>query len=236
MKRLIFASVLSLFFVLVLAQAEEIQLKDGTKVTGSITGVVADKFQVKTAYGEIQVPRTEIISISFPENAPKKEASEAIPDIDQSLDGHIYRNRTEKFQITLPDGWTLAPEQHTHDVHGAVKSADQTLFMVYTPEKFAGNVSTYIVLVESQFQGRFKDYEKLSQTEVTLDGKKVTRLLWRAKNPAAHDAPLEALVYVVPFDGKVARLSFMTLEPLFKDALPVFEKMAASYHATDTAK
>jgi hypothetical protein len=40
--------------------AEEIQLKDGSKITGKITGIDGNTFQVRTAYGEIKVPRTEI--------------------------------------------------------------------------------------------------------------------------------------------------------------------------------
>jgi hypothetical protein len=212
------------------ANAEDIQLKDGTKISGTITGVTADKFQVKTAYGDIQVPRAEIVSISFPDNTPK-EAKAELPTIDQSLDGHKYTNRTEGFQITVPDHWMMAPEMLSHDIHGALKSTDETLFFFYTPEKFAGTANTYLAVAESALQGKFKDFEKLSQTEVTLDGQKVTRWVWRAKNPAAHDMPLKALVYVIPYEGKMVRLSFLTLEQLFNDALPSFEKTAATYHA-----
>ena len=49
------------------ARAEEIQLKDGTKVTGKLVSINGDSFQVKTAYGDIQVPRAQILSIEFPE-------------------------------------------------------------------------------------------------------------------------------------------------------------------------
>ncbi len=217
---------------LICAQAEEIQLKDGTKVTGTITSVSRDKFQVKTSYGDIQVPRSEIVSISFPENAPAKEEEAKAPDIEQTLDGRNYVNKTEQFQLTLANGWLLAPQMLNHDIHGAAQSEDQTLFFFYTPEKFAGTPNTYLVLAQSDFEARFDNFEKISQTEVTLDGRKVTRLLWHGKNKAANNAAIKALVYVVPFEGKMVRLSFLTLEPLFDDALPTFEKMAASYHST----
>jgi hypothetical protein len=234
LKKDILVIVALVLVVVAVASAEDIQLKDGTKISGTITGATADKFQVKTAYGNIQVPRADIVSISFPENAPK-EASTETPRIEQSIDGHKYTNRTEHFQLTVPDGWQTAPEMLSHDIHGALKSPDQTLFFFYTPEVFAGTLNTYLVLAESGFQGKFKDYERLSQTEVILDGRKATRLLWHAKNPASHDAAIKALVYVVPFEGKMVRLSFLTLEPLFDEALPTFEKTVATYHA-DAAK
>lgn len=230
LRKSILNIVLLLLAAIGIAGAEEIQLKDGTKITGTITGVTADKFQVKTAYGDIQIPRTDIVTISFPGNAPK-DATPEVPAIDQSLEGHKYTNRTEGFQITVPDNWVMAPEMLSHDIHGALKSRDETLFFFYTPEKFDGTINTYLVVAESALQGKFKDFEKLSQTEVTLDGQKVTRVVWHGKNATAHDTPIKALVYVIPYEGKMVRLSFLTLEQLFNDALPSFEKMAATFHA-----
>lgn len=87
-QRLIYVTLLVLFSCL-LVQAEEIQLKDGSKVNGRIIAVNGDTFQVKTAYGEIQVPRQQIVAISFPENEPNSAASESAGDaprlIDESL-------------------------------------------------------------------------------------------------------------------------------------------------------
>ena len=54
-------------------RAEEIQRKDGDQGTGRVFAVTEDVFQSKMAYGNIQVPSAEIISISFPENRPKPE-------------------------------------------------------------------------------------------------------------------------------------------------------------------
>lgn len=220
-------------------RAEEIQLKDGTKINGKIVGVDGDSFQVKTAYGSIQVPRQQIVSIRFPENqspGTASESSDAGPSaIDESLEGANYLNRTEKFQMTFPSGWSLAPEmrKQSKDIAAALKSPDQTLFFIMTPEKFAGSLSTYEVLAETQFQVKFKDYAKLSQSNMELDGRKGVKLIWHAKNPQANDAALKGLVYIVPYDGRMVRLSFLTLEPLFDEALPVFEKIASSYRTTN---
>lgn len=231
----------SIFIIIALAVciqvvAEDIVLKDGTKITGQITGVTAEKFIVKTAYGEIQVPKTEIVSISFPENKPKETpfstSSKPAVTIDESIQGSSYTNLTEKFQLTVPQGWTTWPEMVGGDIHGALKSPDQTLFMFYTPENFAGTLNTYVVLAETQLKTKFKDFEELSHSDVTLDGKPAIRVIWHGKNTSANDTPIKALFYVVPGTGAMNRLSFLTIEELFDPALPTFEKIAASYKST----
>ena len=217
--------------------AEDILLKDGTKITGQITGVNADKFVVKTTFGEIQVPKTEVVSITFPENKPKEApfstTSKPAVAIEESVQGTTYTNQTEKFQLTVPEGWTTWPEMVGGDIHGAVKSSDETLFMFYTPEKFSGSLSTYAVLAETQLKTKFKDFEKLSQSDVTFNGKPAIRIVWHGKNTAAHDTPVKALFYVIPGTGAMNRLSFLTIEELFDPALPTFEKIAASYKSTE---
>jgi hypothetical protein len=218
-------------------EAEELQLKDGTKITGKLTAIAGDTFQVKTAYGDIQVPRAQVVSISFPENQPKKDSKDAEetprPPVDESLNGTAYKNRTANFQLTVPQGWLLAPEleHQSKDIAAALKSPDQIYFFLATPEKFAGTLTTYKVLAETQYRTKFKDYEKLSEAPVQLDGVGGIRLIWHGKNPAANDAEMKAVVYILPYENRMVRLSFLTLEPLFDEGLPIFEKIAASYKA-----
>jgi hypothetical protein len=240
--RKLILTVLLIPFSALLIRAEEIHLKDGTKINGTIISVTGDDFRVKTAYGEIQVPRQQIVSISFPENDPKGAASEsadeAVPHIDESLDGTSYINRTANFQLTVPADWALAPEirKQSKDIAASLESPDETLFVFVTPEKFAGTLATYQVLAETQFQGKFKDYEKLSQSNVDIDGRKGVKFVWHAKNPSTNNAPMKGMVYIIPYDGRMVRLTLLTLEPLFDSAVPAFEKIAASYRSTSSAK
>jgi len=237
MKRIGFALALSLAFLWISARAEEIQLKDGSKVTGKIIVTTDDAFQIKTAYGNIQVPRSEIVSINFPENQQKAKSeggaeNEATP-VEESLQGTTYTNKTAKFQVTVPPGWSTSDtlRANSKDIIAALQSQDQTLFLFVTPEVFSGTLNTYRVLAETQYQTRFKDYEKLSENETQLDGKAGIRLIWHGKNASANDAPLKSVVYIIPYGGRMVRLSFLTLEPLFDTALPVFEKIDASYRS-----
>lgn len=241
MQRLNYIALFFLAFASASAiHAEDIQLKDGTKISGKIISVDGDTFQVKTAYGNIQVPRQQIVSISFPENVPAAAAShesELMP-VEESLNGNTYTNQTENFRMTVPTGWTLAPEirKQSKDIAAALESPDQTLFFFMTPEQFAGTLSTYQVLVETQFQTKFKDYARISQSDIELDGKKGLKLIWHAKNPQANDAPLKGLVYIIPYDGRMVRLTFLTLEPLFDDSQAVLEKIALSYQSLGAPK
>jgi hypothetical protein len=237
MKRIGILLVAGLIFSCAPLRAEEIQLKDGNKVTGKVIGVTDDVFQIKTAYGNIQVPRAEIVSIGFPENQPKSASTGATP-VDEQLLGVTYTNRTANFQLTVPRGWMTSEtlRSQSKDIIAALTSPDQTLIFMVTPEKFSGTLATYQVLAENQYQTRFKDYEKISENEILLDARTGVRVIWRAKNPSAHDAPMKSVVYIVPYEGRMVRLTFITLEPLFADSLPIFEKIASSYRTATPLK
>jgi hypothetical protein len=225
---------IALFLFSPLSRAEEIQLKDGSKITGTLMAIEGSTFRVKTAYGEIQVPRAEIVAIQFPENSSKKEGSSvgASSPMDESLDGTLYSNRTAHFQVTVPADWTLSPELRlSKEVAAALKSADQAHFFMVTPEVFAGSLTTYRVLAETQYQSKFQEYKKLSESEAKLDGRTGLRLVWKAKTRDTN-INVEFLVYILPYADRMVRLSFFTMEPLFDEAVPMFEKIAASYHST----
>ena len=212
--------------------AEELHLKDGTKISGKIVAVAEDSFRVKTQYGDMKVPRSEIETIDFPENQSNKkpDTKPEAPAIDESLNGQGYTNYTGHFETTLPPGWVLAPELHaTKDIVAGLKSADQSLFFIVTPEQFSGTISTYKVMVESQLQTKFTNYEKLGESDTKVDGKSALRLIFHGQNKD-NNFQMKFVVYIIPYEGRMVRLTFCTLEPLFDEALPIFEKIAASYH------
>jgi hypothetical protein len=217
--------------------AEEIQLKNGTKITGKLTGISGDNFQVQTAYGDMKVPRSDVVTITFPENQTSKSndrAGDAVAQVDESLEGTTYINRTSNFEATVPEGWALSPDlRKTNDVVAALKSADATLFFLVTQETYAGKLSTYQVLVETEVQSKFKDYQKLAQSEIQLDGRNGTRIIFQASS-RDNNILFKFVVYILFYDGRMMRLSFFTLEPFFNEGVHTFEKIAASYHTIKT--
>lgn len=215
-----------------LFSAEEIQLKDGSKISGTLTGIDVNALHVKTSYGDIQIPRSQVVQISFSDSDAQKSADSTgeLPQVEESLVGATYSNRTGHFQLSVPAGWATAPElRKSKDIIAALKSMDQALFLFVTPEHYSGSIQTYQVLAETQIQSNFQDYEKLSESAAKLDGRPAMRFTFKAKKGAM---VLQFLVYIVSYDGTMVRLSFGTLQPLFNDAVPVFEKMAQSYHST----
>jgi len=141
-----------------LISAEEIQLKDGSKISGTLTAIDANVFHVKTSYGDIQIPRSAVVLIRFAETGTEKsvDANADPPRIDESLVGATYSNRTGDFELRVPPGWAMAPElRKTKDIVAALKSTDQALFLFVTPERYSGSMQTYQVLAETQIQSNF---------------------------------------------------------------------------------
>ena len=58
------------------ASADEIKLKDGTKISGTIVGFEANSFKVKTSYGFAEVQKDQVVSIEIAEPAKKPDAKE----------------------------------------------------------------------------------------------------------------------------------------------------------------
>ena len=120
-----FITVLSLCLAVSLPaiDAEEISLKDGTKIVGHMTAVSTDKIEVETSYGKVQLNRGDIVTISFPENSRANQSAPApakleAPKIDESLNGVQYINRTGKFVMTFPPDWVVSPEHRRTDQCG----------------------------------------------------------------------------------------------------------------------
>jgi hypothetical protein len=120
MRRILFLPLFSLLFAMTLpAAAEEILLKDGTKIVGHMSALQADKIEVETSYGKMQLKRSDILSINFPENgSPSAGGSDSTavktdaPKMDETLNGIQYINRTAKFTLALPPDWTIAADLH----------------------------------------------------------------------------------------------------------------------------
>src|SRR5258708_14123252 len=117
MRPTLFLPVFSLFLAMSLpAAAEEFLLKDGTKIVGHMSALQADKIEVETAYGKMQLKRADLIAINFPENgtvaaSPPQAAKHVALTIEESLRGTQYVNKTGKFALTVPPDWKIDPKQ-----------------------------------------------------------------------------------------------------------------------------
>src|SRR6266403_4124771 len=95
----VFSILLLLFAASLPVIAEEISMKDGTKIVGHMSAVTPDKVEVETSYGKMQLKRSDIVTISFPENTPNSTsestpAKAEAPKMDESIQGARYLNKT----------------------------------------------------------------------------------------------------------------------------------------------
>ena len=236
MRRILFLPVFSLFLAMSLpTAAEEILLKDGTKIVGHMSALQADKIEVETAYGKMQIKRGDIITINFPENgasaAPGSTAKDAAPSIEESLRGTQYVNKTGKFTLTVPSDWKIDPKfPHSSPIVTVLSSHDNMRFLTVTQEEYNGSLESYKGLLELTYRKMFGSYEELSESPVKIDGKSALLLSFRGISSKADNLPVQFLVAIVPSGTTYTRVATWCVEPLFHETQPMFEKIVSSYH------
>ena len=67
-------AVITLFALCPILRADELKLKDGTTITGTIVGFEENSFKVKTTYGFAEVQKDQVVSIVISAAAKKKES------------------------------------------------------------------------------------------------------------------------------------------------------------------
>jgi hypothetical protein len=242
--RRILSTLLLLMVVVSSATAEEIVLKDGTKIVGHMTGVTADKIEVDSAYGKMTFKRTDIVAINFPENgaspAPdasvKKDAPAPNVNVEESLRGTQYVNKTGKFALILPSGWKIDPKLgHSQAMLAGLSSGDDMRFLTVTQEQFNASLEGYKGLLEFKYRKTFGGYEEVSQSTVTIDGKSALLISFRGTLPQAGLPPVQYLVAIIPSGATFTRVATWCAEPLFHETQPTFEKILSSFHYTEQA-
>lgn len=225
-----------LLAVILPASAEEFVLKDGTKIQGRMLAVKGDKIEVQTAYGKMQIRRSDILTINFPENggtAVSQSSGEPgkAKAVDESLTGTEYVNRTGHFTLTVPIEWKINPELRAGtDTLAALSSRDNMRYLIVEHEIFAGSLESYKGLVEVGSHRNLENFEKLSESNVTIDGRPGMLLIFRGTNPKAQNLPLEFVVAIASLDGEFLHAVAWCMEPLFNESQRTLENILLSYH------
>lgn len=219
------------------ALAEEISMKDGTKIVGHMTAISADKIEVETAYGKMQLKRSDIVAISFPENNPGATPAAAAvppkmeaPKVDESLQGTRYVNKTGKFSLTLPDDWMINPDiKRSPDTLAVLSSRDKMRFLMVIQEEYPGSLESYKELTQLNSRRNLTNYEELSESNVTIDGKSALLIFYRGVLAKTNNLPVEFVSAIITSGSTYTKLTGWCVEPLFHDMQPVFEKTVTSY-------
>jgi len=220
--------------------AEEISLKDGTKIVGRMTGVTADTVEVETSYGKVQLKRSDVVTINFPDHGtanarpsdPAAASGEAAK-IDEALDGAQYVNRTGQFALTLPPDWMMATDlRRAPETLAALTSRDKLRYLVVMREEYPGSLESYKELTLINAQKGLGNFEELAQSSVTIDGKSALLVYYRGTLPTSSHLPVEFVSAIIVSGKTFTRVSAWCVEPLFHDMQPAFERIMSSYHST----
>lgn len=233
----VFSILLLLFAASLPVIAEEISLKDGTKIVGHMSAVMPDKVEVETAYGKLQLKRSDIVAISFPENAPSKAPEAAAvkmdaPKIDESLQGARYVNRTGEFSLTVPQEWVIDPDiRRAPGTLTVLSSRDKMRFLMVSQEEYPGSLESYKEILALTARRNFSNYEELSESNVRIDGKTALFVFSRGI-PQKGTFPMAFLSAIIGSGNTYTKIMVWCVEPLFHDMQPTFEKMLMSYRST----
>src|SRR5262245_32918688 len=238
MRRLAFTIILGLAFALPGA-AEEISLKDGTKIIGRMTAISAEKIEVEASYGRVQLKRSDILSINFPENGftPPPDATgvskaePAGPKVDESLQGVRYVNKTARFSLTVPPDWIINPDiRRSSATMTVLSSRDKTRFLLVTQEEYPGSLESYKELAMMSARKNFATFEELAQSNATIDGKSALLVFYRGAPQKG--VPIGFLTAVIQSGNTFTKVSVWCVDPLFHDMQPLFEKVVSSYRSS----
>ncbi|HTA57420.1 MAG TPA: PsbP-related protein [Candidatus Baltobacteraceae bacterium] len=220
------------------AIAEEIVLKDGTKIVGHMTGITSDKIEVETSYGKVQLNRADIVTISFADNgsgkAPDATAvKQVLPKMDESLIGTQYLNRTAKFSLTLPQDWLIDPNlRNSPTTLAGLSSKDKMRFAMVIQEDYPGSMDSYRELTMLGVRRTLSNFEELARSESTIDGKPALLVFYRGTLQKSNNLPVEFLSAFIQSGNTYTKISAWCIEPLFHDMQPTFEKIVASYRSS----
>ena len=216
--------------------AEEIVLKDGTKLVGHMTGITSDKIEVETSYGKVQLNRGDILTISFPENGKAPDATavkQALPKIDEILTGTQYLNRTAKFSLTVPPEWAIDPNlRNSPGTLAGLSSKDKMRFAMVIQEDYPGSLDSYREVTMLGVRRTLSNFEELAHANVTIDGKPALLVFYRGTVQKSNNLPVEFLSAFIPSGNTYTKVTVWCIEPLFHDMQPAFEKIVTSYRTT----
>ena len=211
--------------------AEEISLKDGTKIVGRMTAVSPDKIDVETSYGKVQLKRTDILTINFPENGASANSSQPTPaktdapKVDEALNGLQYINRTGKFTLTLPPDWVIATDLHrAPETLTALSSRDKMRFLLVMQEEYPGSLESYKELTMLSARRSLSNFEELSESPATIDGKSALIVFYRGTLQKGSNLPVEFVSAIIASGKTYTKINAWCVEPLFHDMQPGFER------------
>lgn len=181
------------------AGADELKLRDGTKITGKIVGFEDDHFKVETPYGFALVRRDKVASITMTEdksnskpNAKPAAATPApppttaaassapttaptpapAPRVREEVAGTTYTNHLYGFRLYKPPSWQVIEGAHRTLPNAVVAmgTGDETTLLVVGREPVRGSLESQASATERRLREIYENYRALGDEKTTVAG------------------------------------------------------------------
>jgi len=158
-----------------------------------------------------------------------------LPKVDESLSGTEYVNRTGKFALTVPAQWIINPDlRHRPDTLAGLSSSDKTRFAVVVQTEYPGSLDSYKELAMAATKITLNNFEELSRSSTTIDGREAIVVLYRGSLPAPANSSVEFVTaFIRRSEHNFAKITAWCAEPLFRDMQPSLEKLVTSYRSSN---
>jgi hypothetical protein len=142
-------------------------------------------------------------------------------------------NRTGKFSLTVPRDWIIDTDlSDSPSTLAVLSSKDKTRVAFVMQEEYPGSLESYKEVAMLNARRTLSDFEELSESNTTIDGKAAMLVFYRGVVSKSKDLPLEFLSAIVASGNSYTKITAWCFEPLFHDMQPDFEKIVTSYHSS----
>jgi hypothetical protein len=177
--------------------ADELKLKDGTKIVGNIVGYEGDAFKVETSYGFALVKKDKVASIIVSEakapappppartnpppivpaanTAPAKAqpAARAVEaPMREEVEGTRYTNLTFSFQLYKPPSWSVieGARKTLPTAIVAMGTEDQTTLFIVGREPLQKTIEQHAAANERSLRELYENYRAVGERRTTVAG------------------------------------------------------------------
>jgi TonB family protein len=234
--------------------SEHISLKDGTKINGKLISIDGDTFHIETSFSEINVPRSQIMSITFGADADDHitKVVSLVNPVRQTIASNTYTNETAHFTLTVPADWKTDDElaKKTTGAIGALSSTDpheRILIQTMPPGAPAKETAQ---LIASSLKMTFQGFQESDEAPVRIDNRDAYTLTFSAIIPLGNvrtqegtDEPADTtvkavvkyLVAIVPMEDRTVMIMCVAPETMYAQVDPLFHQIVMSFHAVPAA-
>ena len=177
--------------------ADELRLKDGTKIVGNIVGFEGDAFKVETSYGFALVKKDKVASIIVAEAKPpaspppaKTNPPPIAPAVNpapatapplarpveapmrEAVEGTRYTNLTYSFQLYKPPSWSVieGARKTLPTAIVAMGTDDQTTIFIVGREPLQRAIEQHAAANERRLRELYENYRSLGERRTTVAG------------------------------------------------------------------